>query len=59
MKKLKFKDEVKVPQYVVDEKYIKCVVTDSKGRHVLSGASQKTLKHLYETGHGEKITKND
>ena len=57
MKKLKFKAEK--PQYVVDEKYIKCVVSDSKGRHVLAGASQKTLKHLYDTGHGEKITKND
>lgn len=58
MKKLKFK-EVRKPQYEVDEKYIKCVVTDSKGRHVLAGASQRTLKHLYETGHGEKIRKND
>ncbi len=59
MKKLKFKDQAKTPKYEVNEKYIKCVVTDSEGRHVLAGASQKTLKHLYETGHEEKIRKHE
>lgn len=43
--------------YTVLERYLKCVVTDSAGRHVLAGASQRTLKHLYETNHREKITK--
>ena len=45
--------------YKVKEGYIKCVVTDLKGRHVLAGASQATLKHLYNSGHGEKITKDE
>jgi hypothetical protein len=53
------KQKEKTPKYQVIEKYIKCVVTDSEGRHVLAGASQKTLKHLYETGHEDKISKNE
>ena len=44
------KIEQKLPEYYVTEKYIKCVVTNSEGRHVLASASQKTLKRLYEKG---------
>ena len=42
-------------KYSVIGQYSKCVVTDIEGRHVLRGASQATLKHLFNTGHGEKI----
>jgi len=55
--KAEAKVERHIVRYTVLEKYIRCVVTDTHGIHVLMGATQKTLKHLYETGHGDKIQK--
>ena len=48
--KTETKTEKKSPDYYVTEQYIKCVVTDTEGSHVLATASQKTLKRLYEKG---------
>lgn len=42
-------------KYIVIEKFIKCAVHDSNGKHILEKATQSELKKLYESGHKDKI----